>query len=57
MGFRCHGCPAREMRYLRISERVPWPYHRKYGGLRYEEVALNAGLTWTPVRITRNGAD
>ena len=39
------------MRYLRISHRLPWPYDERYGGLRYENVALSEGLSWTPVEV------
>ena len=41
----------KQVRYLRISHRLPWPYDERYGGLRYENVALSEGLSWTPVEV------
>ena len=49
--FGCEGIDAAQVRYLRISHRLPWPYDERSGGLRYESVALSEGLNWTPVRV------
>ena len=37
--YGCEGIEPQQIRYLRISHRIPWPYDRRYGGLRYENVA------------------
>jgi len=49
--FGCEGVDARQVRYLRVSHRLPWPYDERSGGLRYERVALSEGLNWTPVQV------
>jgi mono/diheme cytochrome c family protein len=51
VGYGVPGVPRERIRYLRIAQGVPWPYDREHGGHRYEHVALNTGLGWTPVRI------
>jgi mono/diheme cytochrome c family protein len=50
-GYGVAGVAAKQIRYLRVSECVPWPYDPKAGGLRYEPVALSMGVNWTPVRV------
>ncbi len=53
------GIEAKQARYLRVSEPVPWPYDNKYGGHRYGEDHRYGGpdadrrnlTNWTPVRI------
>lgn len=49
--YGCEGIDASQVRYLRISHRLPWPYDEHYGALRYENVALSEGLSWTPVEV------
>ncbi len=49
--FGCEGIEGQQVRYLRISHRLPWPYDEQAGGLRYERVALSEGLSWTPVEV------
>jgi mono/diheme cytochrome c family protein len=49
--YGCEGIDPRRVRYLRISNRLPWPYDQRFGGLRYENVALSEGVSWTPVQI------
>ncbi len=49
--YGCEGIDPQQARYLRISHRIPWPYDRRYGGLRYERVALSEGVSWTPVEV------
>ncbi|MBI5835353.1 MAG: discoidin domain-containing protein [Armatimonadetes bacterium] len=49
--FGSDGIEAGRARYLRISRGVEWPYDQRFGGLRYESVALSAGLGWTPVQV------
>ncbi len=39
------------VKYLRISEPVPWPYSNVTGGQRYEPDAKSTGVNWTPIRI------
>ena len=36
-------------RYLRIAQRLPWPYDNEHGGQRYAEKA--SANNWTPVRV------
>ncbi|MBN2139288.1 MAG: discoidin domain-containing protein [Sedimentisphaerales bacterium] len=43
------GVAAGQARYLRISERLRWPYDNKFGGHRYTEKAYPNN--WTPVRV------
>jgi mono/diheme cytochrome c family protein len=49
--FGCDGIAPHQVRYVRISHRLPWPYDERFGGLRYENVALSEGLSWTPVKV------
>ncbi|MCU0963197.1 MAG: discoidin domain-containing protein, partial [Pirellulaceae bacterium] len=49
--FGSNGIDPQQVRYLRIARPVPWPYDERYGGLRYETVALSEGLNWTPVEV------
>ncbi len=49
--FGCEGIEADQVRHLRISHRLPWPYDERTGGMRYERVALSEGLNWTPVQV------
>jgi len=49
--FGCDGIEPNQVRHLRISHRLPWPYTEKTGGMRYERVALSEGLNWTPVQV------
>lgn len=49
--FGCEGIDAEQVRYLRVSHRLPWPYDERSGGMRYERVALSEGLNWTPVQV------
>ncbi len=49
--FGCEGIEAEQVRYLRISHRLAWPYTEQAGGMRYERVALSEGLNWTPVQV------
>lgn len=51
IGYGVEGVDPKKIRYIRIAHRIPWPYDRKHGGLRYEYVALSAGINWTPVKI------
>ncbi len=41
------------IRYIRISERLVWPYDNTFGGHRYHEVPHTQTLVpnWTPVRV------
>ncbi len=40
-----------EVKRLRVSEVVPWPYSNEIGGRRYEPDAKSTGVNWTPIRI------
>ncbi|UCF16292.1 MAG: discoidin domain-containing protein, partial [Phycisphaerales bacterium] len=43
------GISAGRARYIRISQRLQWPYDNEYGGHRYTEKAYPNN--WTPVRV------
>jgi hypothetical protein len=47
------GIEPQRVRYLRVSERLVWPYDNRYGGQRYHEVPHTRELqpNWTPVRV------
>ncbi len=45
------GLTRGDVRYLRISEPVPWSYSNVTGGQRYDPDAKATGVNWTPVRI------
>jgi hypothetical protein len=47
------GIDPEEVRYLRIAQRLAWPYDNRYGGHRYHEVPHTQTLqpNWTPVQI------
>ncbi len=51
-----HGVPGVDpdlIRYIRVSERLVWPYDNIYGGQRYHEVPHTQQVqpNWTPVRV------
>ena len=43
------GVRSEEIRYIRISQRLQWPYDNRFGGQRYAEKAWPHN--WTPVRV------
>ncbi len=47
------GVTPEQVRFVRISERLVWPYDNERGGQRYHEVPHTRELVpnWTPVRI------
>ena len=57
--FGCDGITPEQVRYIRVSEPVGWPYDNQRGGQRYGEDHGYGGpgaerknlLNWTPVRI------
>jgi hypothetical protein len=49
--FGVDGVEASQARYLRIAQRLQWPYDNTNGGWRYTEKAQPNN--WTPVRILR----
>ena len=49
--YGCDGLDPKQVRHVRISHRIPWPYDQRYGALRYENVALSEGISWTPVEV------
>ena len=50
VSYGVEGVPANEIRYVRIAQRLAWPYCNKYGGQRYEPDA-KGGRNWTPARV------
>ncbi|PIU92266.1 MAG: hypothetical protein COY42_32260 [Armatimonadetes bacterium CG_4_10_14_0_8_um_filter_66_14] len=51
VGFGVDGVDPKSIRYLRVAQRLPWPYDNVHGGQRYEPDAKATGLNWTPVRV------
>jgi hypothetical protein len=47
--FGCDGIEPGRAKYLRIAQRLTWPYDNTHGGQRYAEKARPNN--WTPVRI------
>ncbi len=47
--YGVEGVDPRQARYLRISQRLQWPYDNQCGGKRYTEKA--DPNNWTPVRV------
>jgi len=47
--FGCDGVEPGQAKYLRIAQRLTWPYDNTHGGQRYAEKANPNN--WTPVRI------
>ena len=39
------------IKYLRVAQRLAWPYDNERGGLRYEPDVKSVMVNWTPVRI------
>jgi len=48
--FGVEGIAPGRAKYLRISQRLQWPYDNTYGGQRYEPDAKGAE-NWTPARV------
>ncbi|MFH1919534.1 MAG: discoidin domain-containing protein [Planctomycetota bacterium] len=44
IAYGVNGIAPERIRYLRISEGVPWPYERDAGGRRYESVAITGPI-------------
>ncbi len=53
IGYGVPDIDPQTIRYLRISERLVWPYDNTHGGQRYHEVPHTQTLVpnWTPVRV------
>jgi mono/diheme cytochrome c family protein len=49
--FGVGGVSRSDVKAIRISEPVGWPYDNTHGGHRYERDAKGAGVGWTPTRI------
>jgi mono/diheme cytochrome c family protein len=47
--YGVEGIEPQQARYLRIAQRLQWPYDNQYGGQRYTEKA--DPNNWTPVRV------
>jgi len=45
------GVAPADIRYIRVSQRLAWPYDKPHGGMRYETDAKGRGLNWTPARV------
>jgi len=51
VGRGVEGVSPRAIRYLRIAQRIAWPYCNTYGGQRYERDVKPIMINWTPVRV------
>ena len=51
IGFGVPGIAPERIRYLRIAQRLAWPYDNTHGGQRYEPDVKGVMINWTPVRI------
>jgi len=45
------GIDPKSVRYIRISQRLQWPYTNEYGGERYERDVKSVMINWTPARV------
>lgn len=45
------GIAPQAIRYIRVAQRIPWPYTIEGGGERYEPDVKAVMVNWTPVRI------
>ncbi len=45
------GVAPERIRYLRIAQRIAWPYTNEHGGKRYEPDVKAVMINWTPVRV------
>jgi len=50
VGQGVDGVAPERIKFLRIGQRIAWPYDNTHGGQRYEADAKAAGTEWTPVR-------
>jgi len=50
-GYGVDGVDPKSIRYLRISQRLQWPYDNTYGGQRYEPDVKGVMINWTPARV------
>jgi len=51
VGLGVDGVAPSRIRYLRISEGIPWPYTIALGGLRYETDVKRYMINWNPARV------
>jgi mono/diheme cytochrome c family protein len=51
VGCGVPGVPREKIRYLRIAQRLQWPYCNTYGGQRYEPDVKQVMINWTPARV------
>ena len=51
VGYGVEGVAPESIRYLRISQRLQWPYCNTFGGQRYEPDVKSVMINWTPARV------
>ena len=51
VGLGVDGVDAKAIRYIRISQRLAWPYDNTHGGQRYEPDVKGVMVNWTPARV------
>ena len=49
--YGVEGVDPKSIRYIRISQRLQWPYTNEYGGERYEPDVKAVMINWTPARV------
>jgi mono/diheme cytochrome c family protein len=49
--YGVEGIDPKSVRYIRISQRLQWPYTNEYGGERYEPDVKPVMINWTPARV------
>ncbi|NQT13726.1 MAG: discoidin domain-containing protein, partial [Planctomycetes bacterium] len=51
VGYGVDGVDPKSIRYLRIAQRLQWPYDNTHGGQRYEPNVKSVMINWTPCRV------
>ncbi len=49
--YGVEGVDPKSARYIRISQRLQWPYSNEFGGERYEPDVKSVMTNWTPARV------
>ena len=49
--YGVEGVDPKSVRFIRISQRLQWPYTNEYGGERYEPDVKGVMINWTPARV------
>ena len=49
--YGVQGVVPESVKYIRISQRLQWPYTNEFGGERYEPDVKRVMVNWTPARV------